>query len=127
MIFGIGTDIVESARLRAVLARHPETFARRTFTEAERVGSREVAAPEQYFAGRWAAKEALAKALGVGFGLHCTWQDLEILNNAAGQPIVTTSGSAAEFLKKQGIIHLHVSISHEKTYAVAMAVAEKKG
>jgi holo-[acyl-carrier protein] synthase len=127
MIFGIGTDIVEIGRLRAVLARHPETFAKRTFTPAERAGASEVATPEQYFAGRWAAKEALSKALGVGFGLHCSWQDLEILNNAAGQPIVTASGPAAEFLKKQGIMHLHVSISHEKTYAVAMAVAEKKG
>ncbi len=124
MIYGIGTDIVEIARVQQVLARHPDMFARRTYTEAERAIGATLKSPEQFYAGRWAAKEAVAKALGVGFGKECNWLDIEILNTASGRPAVTLSGSAAAFAERQTITTIYVSISHEKHYAVAMAVAD---
>jgi holo-[acyl-carrier protein] synthase len=125
MIIGTGTDIVEVARVSQALARHSGAFEAKVFTVAERLvaeGLRKSA--DQYFAGRWAAKEAIVKALGTGFGPECGWQDIEILNDDRGKPIVTLSGDGATHADTLGIRSWHLSISHEKHYACAMAIAE---
>ena len=126
MIIGIGTDIVETARIAATLAEHGEAFAERVFTDEERSEAAERKTNAPYYAGRWAAKEAVSKALGCGFGPKCSWRDIEILNNADGKPVAKLSNSAATTADAiAGNWKLHVSISHEKTHACAMAVLEQ--
>ncbi len=126
MIVGIGTDIVETARIAGTLSEHGEAFEARIFTEAERAEAAERKANAQYYAGRWAAKEAVSKALGCGFGPRCSWLDVEILNNSDGKPVAKLSSTAAATANAMaGKWSLHVSISHEKTHACAMAILEK--
>ncbi len=83
MIIGIGNDITECARIRTVLEKHGKTFLDHLLTEREQslAGGR-----LEFYAGRWAAKEAVAKALGCGIGTHCAFTDIEILNDEAGRP-----------------------------------------
>ena len=78
-----------------------------------------------FYAGRWAAKEAVAKALGTGFGPKCSWTDIDISNDSQGRPIVTLSGVTAETARELGIDTWHISISHDREYACANAIAEK--
>lgn len=125
MIVGVGTDIVEVERVAHALERHAGAFEAKVFTVAERrIAERKRKGTEQYFAGRWAAKEAIAKVLGTGFGSECGWLDVEILNDERGRPIVTMSGNGAEYAERLGINTWHLSISHERNYACAVAVAE---
>ncbi len=127
MIIGTGIDIVELDRIESSLARHGDRFVERVFTSREQelaTSRRKTAA--QFYAGRWAAKEAMAKALGCGFGEHCGWLDIEVVNDGPGKPHIELSGQAAATAERMGIEQLHVSISHEKTYACAFVIAERK-
>ena len=121
-MIGIGTDIVEISRVEAVLERHPERFATRILTPRERERMRATAAPARFLARRFAAKEAIAKALGTGIGASLGWLDLEINNNAAGAPQVELSSAGATLLSAIGGRSILVSISDERAYAVAFAV-----
>ncbi len=120
MILGIGTDIVSLMRLRDISKTHGTRFISRVLTAAE-----SAVLPEKnsdiYLAGRFSAKEAVIKALG-SRDIHLT--DIEILNDESGRPYVSNTD---ELLKKSGIdaARIHVSISHEKDYAVGMAILEK--
>ena len=118
----IGTDIVDIARIAEALERHGEQFKKRLLTEAEIVRASIRKDAVTFYAGRWAAKEAIAKALGCGIGEHCSFTDIEILNDPAGSPQVTLYNAALETLKKTGNSKIICSISHERNYAVAMAV-----
>lgn len=124
MIVGIGTDIVEIERISAVLQRHGDRFTSYILTdreaeEADRRGDR-----ISFVAGRWAAKEAVAKALGCGLGAGCAWRDIEIVGNPSGAPHATLSGAGAKTMHSLGIRKIFISISHERGHAIAMAVAE---
>lgn len=110
MILAIGVDIVEVSRIQEAM-QNPR-FAGRILTPNELA----VGSTVQFVAGRWAAKEAVAKAVGT----HLTWQDVEILPDENGRP------NAIVLFGKLGIgLRLHVSISHEKGHAVGMAVLEQ--
>ena len=124
MISGIGTDIVEVARIQAMLDEYENHFLENIFTDREikEAGRRKNKA--QYFAGRWAGKEALAKALGCGFGEMCEWKDISILNAENGKPLIRLKGRALQTSKEMGIKSTHISISHEKHYACASVVVE---
>ena len=125
MIVGLGIDIIEIARLDEVLSRHGDKFLERTYTEKERASAaRKKAAVNAFYAGRWAAKEALAKALGCGFSKDCGWLDIEVINNDAGQPLMSLSGKAAAHAEKIGVSEISLSISHEKSYACAVVILE---
>ena len=115
MVTGIGTDIVEISRVRQAIARR-EGFADRIFTEAEKQYCMSCANYAERLAGRFAAKEAVAKSLGVPL----SWLDVEILPDEAGKPVVRLSGRAAELAGSRQVM---VSISHCRTYAVAYAIA----
>ena len=121
-VVGIGTDIVEIERLNTVFQRHGEQFQNRILTEKEL----ELAAARhhalEFYAGRWAAKEACAKALGCGIGAKCRFTDIEILNDDSGTPQISLKGEALETLTQKGGCDIHLSISHERCYAVAMVV-----
>ncbi len=126
MIVGIGIDIVEVARLKSSMERHGEFFLKRVFTGKELAAAPTTDSPARaaYFAGRWAAKEAVSKVFRTGIGAQCGLTDMAILPREDGSPTVELSGAAAQTAKRLGIKSLQVSISHEKTYAVAMAIGE---
>ncbi len=124
MIFGIGTDIVETARIQAVLERHGDRFSRRILTDAELRVFEHRQRSVAYLATRFAAKEALAKAFGTGIGAEVSFLGIEVGNDAAGRPEVTLSGQTEDYARAQGIQRIFLSLSDEKHYAVAMAVLE---
>ncbi len=125
MIVGLGLDIIEIQRLRAAIDRHEERFVERVFTAAEcGAANARRRSRIEFLAGRWAGKEAVAKALGCGFGAGCGWQDVEILNDEYGKPTVELTGNAQLTAKRLGIASLMMTISHEVHYAVAVALAE---
>lgn len=114
MIEGIGIDIIEIARVEKAISR--PRFRERVFTEAERQYCDACSSPERY-AGRFAAKEAIIKALGRGV----RWKEMEILPAPTGAPVPRLSGKAAEQL---GNRRLWITISHSEHYAVAQAIIE---
>ncbi len=116
MIVGIGVDVVDLKRFFETIERTPE-LRTRLFTESERD------LPVESLAGRFAAKEALAKAMGAPSGL--SWQDFEIVNDARGAPTFTLHGAAPERLAALGIETVHLSISHDTSVATAFVVAER--
>jgi holo-[acyl-carrier protein] synthase len=118
-IIGIGTDIVEIARLKESLKRFHSAFYERICSADELfyAGSRKD--DVNFLAGRWAAKEAAAKALGCGIGRYCSFTDIEIFNNAAGRPEMSFTGKAKHYFHTLGGTTINLSISHEKNYAVA--------
>ena len=118
MVTGVGTDIIEIARIKQALER--EGFADRMFTPAEMEYCLSGGVPAQRFAGRFAAKEAVAKSLGVSL----SWQDVEILPDESGKPIVSLRNNAAEVADGRKVM---VSISHCHRYAVAYAIAITNG
>ncbi len=119
MIEGLGTDIIEIERIRASIERHGPAFLNRLFTQKEQDYCNKYQDPAPHYAGRFAAKEAIAKALGTGFGEDLGWHDLEIANDERGKPVVECS----EKVKARGKILL--SISHCMNYAMATALLEQ--
>lgn len=122
-IVGTGIDLVENARFRDVLARWDERFLSRVFLDQEREYCWKKAFPEQHFAGRFAIKEAVAKAFMTGIGSHFGWLDIEVVRNpATGAPSVALHGKAADYARAVGVTRILVSISHTREYAMASAV-----
>lgn len=119
MIKGLGNDIVEIARIKAVIARYPRRFIDRVFTSKEQAYCQKRKDPALHFAGRFAAKEAIVKALGTGFSQGLSWQDFEILPNAQGKPNVHLSPLAADHFGQPSLL---ISISHCADYATAVAI-----
>ena len=120
-MIALGTDLLEIARVERVWRRHPQRFARRVLTPRELEHYGNAAQPWRYLAKRFAAKEAIAKALGCGIGIRLSWQDMEISNAASGAPLVALSGQALAIAREQGGTRVLLSISDEQHYAVAFA------
>ncbi|RMG01925.1 MAG: holo-[acyl-carrier-protein] synthase [Planctomycetota bacterium] len=122
-VLGIGTDITECLRIARMIERHGELFLSRVYTptEIDYCSNRKQAT--EHFTGRWAAKEAVLKALGTGWVRGISWRDIEIVNQPGGKPIVNLSGGAQAAAKRRGISHVFISISHCRTHATAFAVA----
>lgn len=125
MIIGLGIDVVEVTRVKASLRRFGTRFESRVFTEAEReyCRAKKTRAAESY-ALRWAAKEAVAKAMGTGIRGGVDFADIEVETDELGRPSITLHGGAARAAKKRGIAMFHISLTHEGDLAVAFAVAE---
>ncbi|MBK1882183.1 holo-ACP synthase [Luteolibacter pohnpeiensis] len=122
-IFGIGIDVVEVDRIASAIERHGEPFLARLFTQAERDYCAAQKKPALHYAARFAAKEAVSKALGTGIGGEAGWLDLEIVRGPTGAPKLMLSGAAADFAKREGIREVSISLTHAKEYAAANAVA----
>jgi holo-[acyl-carrier protein] synthase len=121
MITGLGVDIVEIGRMAAALRRHPG-MRERLFSAQERAYCDKRNRPEIHYALRFAAKEAVLKALGTGFaGMKFT--DVEVLRDSTGRPVPRLSGRAREVADSLGVVELHLSLSYTHTTAVASAVA----
>jgi holo-[acyl-carrier protein] synthase len=120
---GIGTDIVEVLRIAQMIERHGELFLTRVFTphEVEYCTARKAAT--QHYAGRWAAKEAVLKALGTGWARGISWQDIEVHNEPGGKPLLRIGGVAREHCERLRISDVQISISHCRSHAVAFAMA----
>ena len=116
MIVGVGTDVVDIARFEQSLERTPGLSAR-LFTDAERA-SRSIAS----LAARFAAKEAVAKALGAPGNLR--WTDAEVVTEESGRPVLRITGTVAEAAVALGIRAWHLSLSHDAGIATALVVAE---
>jgi holo-[acyl-carrier protein] synthase len=127
MILGTGVDLVEVERISSAIERHGERFVGRIFTEAEAQYCRRCATPEQRFATRFAAKEAVLKALGVGWQKGVSYREVEVSNDELGAPAVTLTGRALEISRSRGIQRIHVSLTHHRDFAIAHAVAEGEG
>lgn len=119
---GLGVDIVEIARMRAILERTPN-FRIRVYSEDERAYCDATATPEVHYATRFAAKEAVLKALGTGFSGGIGFRDVEVRRTTKGRPYVVLSGRAKEVAAEQGVRELPLSLSYTHTDAVACAMA----
>jgi holo-[acyl-carrier protein] synthase len=126
-IFGIGTDIVECLRIAQMIERHGELFITRVYTQHEIEYCQSRKQGTQHFAGRWAAKEAVLKALGTGWRRGISWRDVEIRNERSGSPTVALRGGARDYMDQQKISQVLVSISHCRTHATAYAIAVSEG
>lgn len=118
-IRGLGTDIIEIERIRNAFQEHGERFLERLFTQDERAYCARYNDPFPHFAGRFAAKEAIVKALGTGMRLEVTWQEIEIINDTQGKPEVFLSPRLRNQFPN---IQLLLSISHCQAYATAIAI-----
>jgi holo-[acyl-carrier protein] synthase len=122
-IFGIGTDIVECLRIAQMIERHGELFIARVYTQQEIQYCQSRKQATQHFAGRWAAKEAVLKALGTGWRRGISWRDVEIRNERSGSPTVMLYGGAKDYTEQAGISQVLISISHCRSHATAYSIA----
>ncbi len=118
-IRGLGNDIIEIERIRDSIKQHGDRFIERLFTSKEQSYAQKHEDSVSHFAGRFAAKEAIAKAFGTGFGEHLSWKDIEILNDDKGRPHVTFSERLKSSFNNPEVL---LSISHCKHYASAVAI-----
>lgn len=118
----VGIDLIDIDRIVRVLGKFPDRFRLRVLTERER---RYVGHRVERMAGRWAAKEAISKVLGLGVR-GVGWREIEILPNPAGAPQVYLHGRAARRAEQMGLDEISVSISHERHMAAAVAVAHRR-
>jgi holo-[acyl-carrier protein] synthase len=115
----VGVDLIEIERIRRALERHGDSFKSRCFTDAERSYCDSKPNPPQHYAGRFAAKEAVGKA--IGSGVHFTWKEIEIRGRP--KPGVHLSGRTARWAEKAGVGQIELSMTHSQQLAAAVAVA----
>jgi holo-[acyl-carrier protein] synthase len=123
-VLGHGIDAVEVARIAAMLEGHPERFAQRVFTEAERAYADSSRRRTEHYAARFAAKEAILKCLGTGWSRGIAWTDAEVTREASGKPGVRLHGVAAKVAAEMGITRWTLSLTHTADLAFASAIAE---
>jgi len=122
LVKGVGIDLVRIKRIARIYRRRPERFLKKIFTHREIEDLLKRRYPLPSIAARFAAKEAVAKALGCGIGVIC-WCEMEIISGSMGRPMVYLKGKAARWAEKCGIKGVEVSMSHDGPYAIAKAVA----
>ena len=123
MIFGVGTDIVAVARLGALYERHGERALEKLLAPAERARFDSTSDPARFLAKRFAAKEALGKALGIGVAVPATLPNVAVMNDALGKPFFEYSPDLACYLAERRL-SAHLSISDERDFALAFVVLE---
>ncbi len=124
MVIGIGTDLIEIARVERSIARYGDRFLDRVFTPREVQYCRRKKSSAESFAARFAAKEAGAKALGTGISRGVSWLELEVLREPGGRPTLALSGRAAERARELGVARIALSLTHSRDTAMAMVVME---
>jgi holo-[acyl-carrier protein] synthase len=124
MIIGTGVDLVEIARFRKVIERLKDRFIIRVFTPEEQRFCNEHRDPVPHFAVRFAAKEALFKALGTGWARGVTWLDVEVRRERQDAPAMVLHGEAQRLSAGMGAHRIHLSLSHSENWAIAMVIME---
>lgn len=122
MIYGIGIDLIKIGRMKEVVDKWREKFLNRVFTMNEIEYCYEKKDPYLSISVRFAAKEALIKAIGGKASIPLT--DIEVINNDMGKPAIKANGKLKQFLEDNNIIHINLSLSHEKDYGMAFVVLE---
>ncbi len=120
-MIALGTDILQIARIEAVLERRGDRFVQRILTAEEQLEYKAHTQGKRLLAKRFAAKEAVAKALGTGIGRGVSWQDICVGHDDKGAPLVELSGGAAEVARRLGGTRVLLSLADEKDYVVAFA------
>ena len=121
-VLGIGVDIVEIARFAAAMERSGQPFLDRVFLPSEQAYCGAHREPARCYAARFAAKEAVAKALGTGIGAQLGWRDIEVRRKESGEPFAVLDGIGADTAKRLGVSGILLSLSHSEHYAVANAI-----
>jgi len=125
-IIGIGADIMECLRIARMIERHGELFIDRVYTDEEIKYCQTRKQATQHYTGRWAAKEAVLKALGTGWRKGVSWRDIEVRNEPSGRPVVAVRGGVKDLVEQLGVGEIHLTISHCRNYATATAIAMGK-
>jgi holo-[acyl-carrier protein] synthase len=125
MIYGIGTDIIEVARIQKAMERNAN-FGGKIFTTGEIAYCDPMKNKYQHYAVRFSAKEAFLKAIGTGWRLGISFSDIDVYHDKYGKPLIRLTGKAAEFAEKEGISMIYVSLSHIKETACAVVVVERQ-
>ncbi len=125
-IIGIGTDIVEIARIGQLLERHPKRFAERILHPAELERFHAVANKAAWLAKRFATKEAVAKALGTGIGKDVRLQEIETQHDGRGKPMLQLHGITQAFADNLGVTAMELSVADERSHALAFVVATEE-
>ena len=124
LIIGCGIDLVKIERIEKIIIRWGDSFIFRIFTPLERgYCEKKKGNKFQSYAGKFAAKEALLKAMGLGLR-EANWREFEIKNDELGQPIIDTSGKLKNIASVKGVSKYFISISHTKEYAIAQVILE---
>lgn len=126
-ILGIGTEITECLRIARMIDRYGELFINRVYTSEEIGFCRSRTQATQHFTARWAAKEAVLKALGGSWGRGIHWRDIEVRNESDGRLVVGVRGGARELVEQLGVARVLVTVSHCRTHATAYAIAVGTG
>ena len=124
MVIGVGTDLIEIARISHSIDRFGDRFLRRVFTPREIAYCQRKKNTAESFAARFAAKEAAAKALGTGISRGVSWLELEVVRLPSGQPTLALSGRAAQLATRLGVARTSLSLTHSKDFALAVVVME---
>src|SRR5215831_12197576 len=123
-ILGHGIDLIETMRIAQMIEKHGERFLQRVFTVPEVAHGEGKKRQAEHLAGRFAAKEAVLKALGTGWAEGIGWRDIEVVALSSGAPSLRLTGHAAKLAQDHGIKAWHISISHTDTHAIASVNAE---
>lgn len=121
MLEGVGIDLIDVARMATILDKWGEKFLVKLFTRSEIAFCQDKANAAECFAARFAAKEALAKALGHGFCKHFRWTDVEVRRDNSGKPAFAISGVTQELVRNKRVL---LSMTHIQSYAAAIATVE---
>jgi holo-[acyl-carrier protein] synthase len=124
MIVGVGTDLIEIARIEQSVARFGDRFLARVFTPGEIAYCQRKKHAAESFAARFAAKEAGAKALGTGISQGISWLELEVTREPRGKPVLALQGRAAARATALGVTHISMSITHSRDQALAVVIME---
>jgi holo-[acyl-carrier protein] synthase len=124
LIVGLGVDIAEVERVKGAIERHGEVFLRRVYTAREREYCERFKNKFERYAGRFAAKEAVMKALGTGWSLGVRWVDVEVVREKGGRPTIALAGEAKNVAERLGVKHIALSITHTESQAFAEVIFE---
>ena len=125
MIYGTGVDLVKIERMEKVVSRWGDRFLKRVFTEEEIRFCYGRPSPHAAFALRFAAKEAFSKALGLGMRRGVRWRDIDVFHSPAGKPGLKLSGASQQICRSNDIKGIHLSLSDDGAYGVAVVILEK--
>lgn len=124
MVVGLGVDIIQNKRIESVIQKWGEKFLKKFFSENEINSLSKTRNKDQRLAANYAAKEAFVKAMGTGFRSGMKFKYIEVKRDNLGKPFIDTHGKVKDAVTRKGVKSIHLSISHEKDYSVALVIFE---
>jgi len=125
MIIGTGLDIIEIKRIKNSIEKYSPKFEKRVFTSNEINYCKSQGNPAKHYAARFAVKEAVSKCLGTGITGTLGFRDMEIIHEETGKPVLKMIGKGKELFQRLKLKSIHITISHDRTHAIAHAIAEQ--